>query len=219
MTNHDFWMSISDIINEGFTSEGLAKLDDYAEQFSTGKILYKRFSPSEQLGCVKGGTIHVIASLLAGAEVGTDQLTAPEGSFKREQQLGKIQEKRIEDWAKTIGCWVDKVDKTFEQTFGEQLAEGGEAHVYDNGNTIIKRIGLDYYILPELALDRITLHNTLLPATRLTVLGFGRTTENDFQIIVQQPFIHGTSLADDEIRNYIESLGFFSYCILYRLFR
>ena len=72
MTNHDFWMSISDIINEGFTSEGLAKLDDYAEQFSTGKILYKRFSPSEQLGCVKGGTIHVIASLLAGAEVGTD---------------------------------------------------------------------------------------------------------------------------------------------------
>lgn len=55
MTNHDFWMSISDIINEGFTSEGLAKLDDYAEQFSTGKILYKRFSPSEQLGCVKGG--------------------------------------------------------------------------------------------------------------------------------------------------------------------
>ena len=61
MTNHDFWMSISDIINEGFTSEGLAKLDDYAEQFSTGKILYKRFSPSEQLGCVKGGTIHVIA--------------------------------------------------------------------------------------------------------------------------------------------------------------
>lgn len=55
MTNHDFWMSISDIINEGFTSEGLAKLDDYAEQFSTGKILYKRFSPSEQLGCVRGG--------------------------------------------------------------------------------------------------------------------------------------------------------------------
>lgn len=84
-------------INEGFTSEGLAKLDDYAEQFSTGKILYKRFSPSEQYGCCQGGKIHVIASLLAGAEVGTDQLTAPEGSFKREQQLAKIQEKRIEN--------------------------------------------------------------------------------------------------------------------------
>ena len=87
MTNHDFWMSISDIINEGFTSEGLAKLDDYAEQFSTGKILYKRFSPSEQYGSREGGRIHVIASLLAGAEVGTDQLSAPKGSFKNIPEL------------------------------------------------------------------------------------------------------------------------------------
>ena len=116
MTNHDFWMSISDIINEGFTSEGLAKLDDYAEQFSTGKILYKRFSPSEQYGCCEGGRIHVIASLLAGAEVGTDQLSAPEGSFKREQQLGKIQEKRIEDWAKAAGFWINNTDETYKQT-------------------------------------------------------------------------------------------------------
>ena len=131
MTNHDFWMSISDIINEGFTSEGLEKLDDYAEQFSTGKILYKRFSPSEQLGCVKGGTIHVIASLLAGAEVGTDQLTAPEHSFKREQQLGKVQEKRIESWAKKTGCWVDDTS-VYNQTLGDKLAQGGEAIVYDN---------------------------------------------------------------------------------------
>ena len=136
MTNHDFWMSISDIINEGFTSEGLAKLDDYAEQFSTGKILYKRFSPSEQLGCVKGGTIHVIASLLAGAEVGANQLTAPEHSFKREQQLGKIQEKRIESWAKKTGCWVDDTS-VYNQTLGDKLAQGGEAIVYDNGNSVL----------------------------------------------------------------------------------
>ena len=133
MTNHDFWMSISDIINEGFTSEGLAKLDDYAEQFSTGKILYKRFSPSEQYGCCQGGKIHVIASLLTGAEVGTDQLTAPEGSFKREQQLAKIQEKRIEDWAKAAGFWISNTDETYEQTLGEKIAQGGEAVVYDMG--------------------------------------------------------------------------------------
>ena len=56
--------------------------------------------------------------------------------------------------------------------------------MYDNGNIIIKRIGLDYYILPELALDWITLHNTLFPETRLLVLGFGRSTEEKFQIIV-----------------------------------
>ena len=131
MTNHDFWISISDIINEGFTSEGLAKLDDYAEQFSTGKILYKRFSPSEQYGCCEGGRIHVITSLLAGAEVGTDQLTTPEHSFKREQQFGKVQEKRIESWAKKTGCWVDDTS-VYNQTLGDKLAQGGEAIVYDN---------------------------------------------------------------------------------------
>lgn len=87
---------LANLVKEEWKNKkSLAKLADYAEQFSTGKILYKRFSPSEQLGCVKGGTIHVIASLLAGAEVGTDQLSAPEGSFKRELQLAKIQEKRI----------------------------------------------------------------------------------------------------------------------------
>ena len=75
-----------------------------------------------------------------------NQLTAPEGSFKRDCQRAEAQAAVIEQWTKTTGCWVDDVDKDFEQTFGEQLAEGGEAHVYDNGNTIIKRIGLDYYI-------------------------------------------------------------------------
>ena len=130
MTNHDFWMSISDIINEGFTSEGLAKLDDYAEQFSTGKILYKRFSPSEQYGCREG-----------------------------ELQLGKIQEKRIESWAKAAGFWISNTDETYEQTLGEKIAQGGEAVVYDNGNKVLKTIGLDYFILPFFALDRISLHN------------------------------------------------------------
>ena len=208
MTNHDFWMSISDIINEGFTSEGLAKLDDYAEQFSTEKILYKRFSPSEQYGCREGGRIHVIASLLAGAEVGTDQLSAPEGSFKREQQLAKIQEKRIEDWAKAAGFWISNTDETYEQTLGEKIAQGGEAVVYDNGNKVLKAIGLDYFIMPIFALDRISLHNAYFEETEMKVLGFGRNTNKDFMVIAEQPFIHGKMMADTEIATFVEQMGF-----------
>ena len=117
-----------------------------AEQFFNKQLLFKRYSPSEQHGCATGGSFHVVAFILAGAEAPTNQLTAPEGSFKRDCQRAEAQAAVIEQWAKTTGCWVDGVDKDFEQTFGEQLAEGGEAHVYDNGNTIIKRIGLDYYI-------------------------------------------------------------------------
>lgn len=207
MTNHDFWMSISDIINEGFTSEGLAKLYEYAEQFSTGEILYKRFSPSEQLGCIKGGTIHVIASILAGAEISANQLTAPEHSFKREQQLGKIQEKRIENWAKAAGCWVDDTN-IYTQTLGEKLAQGGEAIVYDNGNTVLKVIGLDYFIQPILALDRISLHNSYFEQTKMVVLGFGRNSLGDFVVIVSQTFFQGKQMTDEDIAEYTERIGF-----------
>jgi hypothetical protein len=37
---------------------------------------------------------------------------------------------------------------------GEEIAEGGEAKVYDHGTTLIKSIGLDYFVQPILALDR-----------------------------------------------------------------
>ncbi len=72
MNNADFWASIHSIIAAGFTLECLQKLDGYAEQFISGKLVYQRFSPQEQHGCAAGGTTNVIASLLAGAEVGAD---------------------------------------------------------------------------------------------------------------------------------------------------
>ena len=208
MTNRDFWASIQNIIDEGFTPKGLAKLEEYAEDFITGKLVYQRFSPLEQHGCAEGGATHVIASLLAGANIAADKLTAPLNSFQREQQCGAIQESRIEEWAKSTGCWIEELNKTLQQRLGEQVAEGGEAHVFYHGATLIKAIGLDYFIQPILALDRISLHNAYFPQTRMTVLGFGRTTDGAFQVVVEQPFIQGELMTDDEIREYAEQLGF-----------
>jgi hypothetical protein len=37
------------------------------------------------------------------------------------------------------------------------------------------------------ALDRIALHNTNFPETRLTVLGFGRDSRDEFKIIAEHP--------------------------------
>ena len=72
----------------------------------------------------------------------------------------------------------------------------------------MKSIGLDYFIQPILALDRITLHNTYFPETKFTVIGFGRNGNGDFKILVEQPFIQGTRLTDDEICKFVTSLGF-----------
>ena len=94
------------------------------------------------------------------------------------------------------------------QTLGGQIAEGGEAKVYDHGATLIKSIGLDYFIQPVLALDRIALHNAYFPETRLTVLGFGRDNRGEFKIIAEQPFIDGQPVSDADIADYMRLMGF-----------
>lgn len=209
MNSADFWNSVRIIIDEGFTTEGLRKLDSYAEQFISGKLIYQRFSPREQYGCSAGGEANVIASLLAGAEDRADSNASQDfKDFQREVQRGKKQEKTIEQWAREAGCWIDNVNNLLSDSLGNQIAEGGEAVVYDHGATIIKSIGLDYFILPILALDRISLHNSFFPETLLKVLGFGRDDKGDFKIICEQPFVVGTHVSDEEICDYMRKMGF-----------
>ena len=211
INNADFWTSIASIINDGFTSEGLQKLERYAEQFISREIVYKRFSPLEQYGCAAGGTTHVIATLLAGAKTDADTLTSGISDFKRMCKRGAEQAKRIEHWANTVGIWFDNIELTLSDILGEKIAEGGEAIVYDHGATLIKSIGLDYFVEPILALDRISLHNAYFPETRLTVLGFGRNTDNEFKIVVEQPFIKGERISEESINDFMRNMGFQLY--------
>ena len=102
MANEDFWQSILNIIHQGFTQNGLSKLEEYAENFISQQLIYKRFSPSEQHGCIEGGTNHVIASLLAGAETRTDKTSEAVAVVKREFEQGEKQAQIIEQWAKSV---------------------------------------------------------------------------------------------------------------------
>ena len=209
MNNAGFWDSVRAIVTEGFTPEGLQKMDYYAELFINGRLVYKRFSPFEQHGCTAGGATHVIASLIAGAETDADRGATPDVSdFQREVQRGAKQAKWIELWARRVGCWTECIDRTLPRLLGEQIAEGGEAKVYDHGATLVKAIGLDYFIQPILALDRVTLHNAYFPETAFTVLGFGRTYDGEFNILVEQPFIEGVHVSDGEIKDYMHKMGF-----------
>ena len=107
MNNADFWASVRTVIAEGFTPEGLLKLDSYAAEFISGQLVYQRFSPHELHGCAAGGNANVIASLLAGAEVGTDsESQGALSNYQRECQQGAKQEAAIEHWAKAVGLWT-----------------------------------------------------------------------------------------------------------------
>ena len=209
MNSADFWASVRTIIAEGFTPEGLQKLDTYAAEFISGRLVYQRFSPQEQHGSAAGGNANVVASLLAGAEAGADSESASALSdYERECQRGTWQETAIEQWAQAVGLWTDDVEQALPLSLGEQIAEGGEAKIYDHGATLIKSIGLDYFIQPIFALDRIALHNAYFPETRLTVLGFGRDSRGEFKIITEQPFIDGQPVSDAEIADYMRKMGF-----------
>ena len=106
MNNADFWASVSNIISEGFTPEGLKKLNSYAEQFISGKLVYQRFSPYEQYGCSAGSATNVVASLLAAAKTGTNQATQCEFTdFKEELKCAAQQAQCIEHWARITGCY------------------------------------------------------------------------------------------------------------------
>lgn len=208
MDNQDFWEDVNRIADNGFTPEGLQKLDYYADLYISGKLLFKRFSPQEQHGCAAGGSSHVIATILAGTEAPADPRNVRLSDFKRELQQAAHQKRCIEEWAKAVGIWIDDAESFLATTLGEEIAEGGEAKVYDNGSTLIKSIGLDYYLLPVHALDRITLHNTYFPETALEVIGFGNDAEGNFKIIVVQQYIEGYPMTLDEISGFIQSLGF-----------
>lgn len=208
INNLRFWKDIEEIISTGFSQEGIDKLEIYGELFSKGKLLFKRFSPQEQFGCAAGGSTHVVATILAGTKTPSDCSLEGVSDFKRELQCAKIQEKYIEQWAKIIGVWFEDVEGFLTNQFGDFISEGGEARVFDNGPTLIKSIGLDYFIQPIHALDRISLHNTYFPETTLSVLGFGRDEKGNFKIIVEQAFVEGDKMQEKEIEHYALSLGF-----------
>ncbi|MBR5694777.1 MAG: hypothetical protein IKX43_00885 [Paludibacteraceae bacterium] len=208
MDSKDFWNDIISIIDGDFSPKGLYKLECYAEQFISGKLVYQRFSPAEQHGCSAGGPTNVIATLLAGADAAANRGVQKPFDYQEECERGKAQEAIIESWSRKAGCWYDDTDIFFGKCLGENIAEGGEALVYKYGNDLLKTIGLDYYIQPILALDRVCLHNSLFPETSMSVLGFGRKQSGEWQIVVGQPYVQGKQMSDGQISEFAQKIGF-----------
>lgn len=99
-------------------------LINYAELFIRGRLIYKRFSPLEQHGCSKGGAVHVIASLLAGAENCPDSELEGREEFKRELKYAEKQTRAIEKWARIVNVWYDDVDRFLNHTYSTHSCFG-----------------------------------------------------------------------------------------------
>ena len=202
--------TIRSVIESGkWTSKSLTVLDNLIKDIENGKVTYKRFPQEASGGMYKGGTANATASILLSSNESSSRnapLSVSE-RYERDKRQQPIQERIIESWAKAKGIWHDNLD-TIE---GKELfAEGGEAKVFANdGDTnVIKILSTTYFITPQFALDRITLHNTLFPEAALKITGFGRNSKGEFQFLVEQPFIQGTYATQAEIDKFITKAGF-----------
>ncbi len=166
----------------------------------------KRFSQAEQRGFASGGKTYAAAQSV----LGRDARSMPEDIGQDERN--ERQELVIEEWAKANGVWYDNAPAQLEEQYGEPLGNGQEAIVFaKDGHTVIKsKNTLQYYDLQS-ALDAIALHNSLFPETAMTVTGFGKDIvdgEEGFVMVIEQPFVDGERLTQEEIDEFVEKLGF-----------
>ena len=202
--------TIRSVIESGkWTSESLTVLDNLIKDIENGKVTYKRFPQEASRGMYQGGTANATASILLSSNEsssGNASLSVSE-RYERDKRQQPVQERIIESWAKAKSIWHDNLDTINGK---ELFAEGGEAKVFANdGDTkVIKILSTEYFITPQFALDRITLHNTLFPEAALKITGFGRNSKGEFQFLVEQPFIQGTPATQAEIDRFITKAGF-----------
>lgn len=174
------------------------------------QLLSERFSPAELHRCC--GICEEAEALLQGG----GYRSTPEKSTEKggDFALGRLQEAILEEWAKERGIWHDNSSRYFTDLYGDVYAQGGESTVYlkTDGRNVVKEIELAYYVEPHLALDRIVLHNAYVGLEApLTIIGFGRTSEGNFNIMVEQPFIQGVTVSLEEIYGFMTAMGFTLY--------
>ena len=192
-----------------WTPEALKTLDNLITDIENGKVTYQRFPQEASRASYQGGRANEAASILLSTNESSDSRNprAVRERYERDKREQPIQERIVEAWAKAKGIWHDNLD-TIEGK--EQIGKGGEAKVFANDGDInvTKILSTEYFVTPQFALDRITLHNTLFPEAPLKVLGFGRNSKGEFQFLVEQPFIQGKHATKKEIHDFISKMGF-----------
>jgi hypothetical protein len=200
--------NISQAIESGVWDEAaLNELNKITEDVEEGKAILKRYTSSELTGLLEGGRLLVGASIISrGSE---RNVSASRGRAKSLEEKAAETIPAITAWAKSIGAWRDYSERSEEEIAHSYWTSGGEAQVFYLGNGKVEKIiGLDYFVDPQLAFDRIAIHNSLFEETQLKVTGFGTNKDGKFAIIVEQPTIIGKHTDNSEIDSYIESIGF-----------
>lgn len=190
------------ILTGNWTDEALDQLDNLINEYNNGRneitqILGRGLSEGS-----RGSEAYAAASIIARRVQSSVQKSngtiSPVEEFRARNRERRLKENAIQQWAQENGWWWNDfaegqfLDDYLVSEYDEKIAEGSESivHLSKDGKHVIKAmsaIASDGDIIP--LLQKIELHNQIFTNTPLDILGFGRTKDGNFRIIVQQPFI------------------------------
>ena len=188
------------IWEQGFTVDNLRDLNFLAEDIKNGAAVFERIPQAQQSGLSKGSEILCAAAIICRGCPRTESETRP--IFDTDDLIGEasVQEVLVETWARLSGVWFDEPEDYLDNLCSLQ-DHGTESVIYFDidQRTVYKLISLKHYNVLRLALDRIIIHNALFPETCLTVKGFARDKNGLFVVVVQQPYVEGDPIKENNL--------------------
>ena len=197
------------IWEDGFTTNNINELNLIAEDIKNGTAVFERIPYAQQSGLSKGSEVLCAASIICRGCPRTESETRQIFDTSDLEGEGRIQEYLVEKWARLSGNWIENPEEYLGNLCHLQ-DHGTESLVYFNvcERVVYKLISLKHYNVLRLALDRIAIHNAIFPETRLLVIGFARDLLGNFVVVVQQPYVVGKPITQEERVNFMHEMGF-----------
>ena len=182
------------IWDNGFTASNIKELNLIAEDIKNGAAVFERIPYAQQSGLSKGSEILCAASIICRGCPRTESETRQIFDTSDLEGEGRIQEHLVETWARLSGKWIENPEEYL----------GNLCHLQDYGTESV----VYFYNVLRLALDRIIIHNAIFPETSLVVMGFARDYSGQFVVVVQQPYVYGDLISEEERVSFMHNLGF-----------
>lgn len=197
-----------------FSKETLQLIDNYIVDILYGRTNLTQFNLHEHAGLCSAGPLLIGAYIVSNYARTSLETSADAAGGKREPtnwEIDELQEKLVQEWAKSKLIWFDHAEEIIVKNFGSKIAEGAESKVYyKTGETAVIKARTSIYATLGRALEAIILHNTFFPETPMSILGFTRDNDKLFRILLTQPYIGCKRLATkQEIDQMLLAMGFY----------
>ena len=193
----------------GFTTETLGQIAILAKEVYNGTTLFERIPQAQQPGLSRGSEILCAAAIICRGCPGTE---SEKREIYRTADLigdGRVQETLVEQWARVVGCWYDDA-RLYLSSISQVYDIGTESTIFfDVPHRLVRKfITLKHYNVLRLAIDRVIIHNAIFPSAYMKVVGFGRDEEGSFGILIEQPYIEGSVVSEEERSLFMHKMGF-----------